>query len=329
MAFGNADIERAVGHGLHHDVHGATRRHGRCDTDDAIVLPGQLKECLTEHILIFRRLVAVVAHQAFTSLGIELSGCMPDGGLLFGGLIALALRGMQMQELRSAHFLQLPENAHQLLHVMSVERSEIADVHAFEDVLLVGQCRLQRIVQSNEAFAAVVVHHATCLQPLRCLEAQAVIGGIGVELQKIFLHSANGTVDRHVVIVQDDEQVVIGGRHIVESLESQTAAHRTIADDGHHLRCGLMALRLRSHRHAQCGRDAVGGMTTGECVVLTLIGRRERADATQLAIGGESLAATSEHLMPIGLMSHVPDKAVSGSIEDVVQRHREFNDAQR
>ena len=257
MAFGNADIESAVGHGLHHDVHRTPRRHGRCDANDAIVLPGQLEECLTKHILIFRRLVTVVAYQTFTGLGIELSRCMPDGGLLFGGLVALALRGMQMQELRSAHFLQLSEDTHQFLNVVAVEWSEVANVHAFEDVLLVGQCRLQRIVQSNEAFAAVVVHHAARLQPLRSLEAQAVVGGIGVELQKIFLHTANGTVDRHVVIVQDDEQVVIGGRHIVESLESQTAAHRTIADDGHHLRCGLMALRLRSHRHAQCCRDAV------------------------------------------------------------------------
>ena len=51
VALGNAHIEHAVRHGLHHDVHGAACRHGWCHAHNARVALCQLEQRLSEHVL--------------------------------------------------------------------------------------------------------------------------------------------------------------------------------------------------------------------------------------------------------------------------------------
>ena len=233
VSLGDAHVEGAVGHCLHHDVHGATGRHGGCHAHNLGVLSCKLQEGLSEDILEFGRLVGGVGGKPFAGLGVELARCVPYGGTLLGGLVALALGGVQVEQLGALHVLQLPQHPHDVLHVVAVERTEVADVHALEDVLLVAQCRLQGVVEPQDAFLAVVVEVALGVQPLRCLEAQLVVGLVGVEVEEVFLHSSYGAVDAHVVVVEHDEHVVGGTRHVVESLESQSAAHRPVADYCH------------------------------------------------------------------------------------------------
>ncbi len=66
-------------------------------------------------------------------------------------------------------------------------------------------------------------------------------------------------------------------------------------------------------------------MASGERVILALAGVGKTADATQLAIGVEQVAATSENLVGISLMAHIPHKAVVGRVEHVVQRHHDVH----
>ena len=233
VAFGNAHVERAVGHFLHHDVHGAARGHGGCDAHDALVLLCQFEERFAEHVLEFRRTIRAVAHDSLARLRIEFARRMPNGGLFFRRFVAFSLRRVQMEQLRAAHILDLSQDAHQFHHVVTVKRAEIADVHALENVLLPSQSRFQRVVEADEALASLVAHHAARLEPLRRLEAQLVVGGVRVELQEVFFHAAHSLVDRHVVVVEDDEQVVVGRRHVVQALEGQSATHRAVANDGH------------------------------------------------------------------------------------------------
>ena len=194
-----------------------------------------------------------------------------------------------------------------------------------------GQSRLHGVIQTDKSLATVVVHHATCLQPLRSLEAQAVVSGIGVELKQVFLHAADSPVDRHVVVVEDDEQVVVGRRDVVQALEGKSAAHGTIADDGHHLGCGmlLVAQCLGSHGHTQRCRYAIGGVSARERVVRALVGRREGAYTAQLTVRTELLAATCEHLVAIGLMAHIPHQTIVGRVENVVKGHGQLDYTQR
>ena len=93
VPFGDAHIEGAARHLPHHDVHGAARGHGGGYPHDVRILPCEFQEGLSEHILKSWRLVRAILHDALAGLRVELARGMPQGGLLFGGLVALALGG--------------------------------------------------------------------------------------------------------------------------------------------------------------------------------------------------------------------------------------------
>ena len=166
MPLGNTYIESTVWHRLHHDVHGASCRHGWRHTYNLRVLLSQFQQRLSENILIFRRLVAGIGNDSLTRFRIEFAWRVPDGSTLLGWFVTLSLGGMQMQQLRTLHVLKLFEYSRHFLHVMTVERSEVADIHTLEDVLLMTQCRLQCIVQAQDALLAVFVEIAFGVQPL-------------------------------------------------------------------------------------------------------------------------------------------------------------------
>ena len=140
-------------------------------------------------------------------------------------------------------------------------------------------------------------------------------------MQQIFLHAAHGTVNRHIVVVEHDEQIVGRARGIVEPLKGESAAHGTIARNGHH-----MAPRsVGCHRHAECSRDGVAGMSAGKRVVFAFHRCGERTDAVQLAVGVKLCAPSRQNLMSVGLMPHIPHDAVVGRVKHIVQCHREFH----
>ena len=150
MSFGNAYVEGAVGHGIHQHVHRTSCRHGRRNAHNARILLGQFEQSLTEHILKLRRLrFFVLFDDALSAFDAEFSGSMPHGGLFFSRCKALAFYRMQVQEFGTVHIFDFAQNAYQFDDIVSVRRSEIADVHAFENILLIGQQRFHRIVEAQ------------------------------------------------------------------------------------------------------------------------------------------------------------------------------------
>ena len=73
--------------------------------------------------------------------------------------------GMQVQQFRTLHVLQLTQDAHYFLDVMTVKRTEVADIHTLEDVLLMTDGALDSIAQTDKTFPAVIFQHAFTVQP--------------------------------------------------------------------------------------------------------------------------------------------------------------------
>ena len=69
-------------------------------------------------------------------------------------------------------------------------------------------------------------------------------------------------------------------------------------------------------------------MTDAEGVVGALDAPREARDAVLHAQPRHAFAAPGQHLVGVALVADVPDQAVVGRIEDVVQGHREFHRAE-
>ena len=328
VPLGYAHVERPVRHRLHHDVHGASCGHGGRHPHYARIVLGKAQERLPEHVLIARRAPCGHGVEPLSRLGVELPRRVPYGGFLLGRLISLAFGGVEMQQFWTLHVFQLAQQAHHLRHVVPVERTEVAYVHSLEDVLLVAQRRLQRVVEPYDAFSPVVVEIALGVQPARHSVSQSVVCGVGVEVEQILLHSPHGAVNGHVVVVEDDEQVVWRRRHVVDALEGESSAHCPVAYHSHHMAVVVPRL-LRRHSHAERSRDGVGGVSARECVVFALKRRGERAQPFQFTVGAEAVSPSGENLVSVCLMAHIPHYAVVRRVEDVVQSHGELHHSER
>ena len=326
MLLGDAHVEGAVGEALHQVGHRAARRHGGGHTHDALVLLGQFNQRLSEDVLELGRLSLGLLLDAFAGHGVELAGCVPDGCLFLGLLEALSLDGAHVQHLRSAEVLDLAQGLHERHHVVPVHGSEVADVEAFEDVLSAREERLHAVGEAYQRTAQAIADQSMSLQRIVGLVAQQVVALAGGDARQVMVECAHVLVDGHLVVVEQDEQVVGVRRCIVQAFESHSSADRSIADHGHNL--SLVAFQIVCHSHAQGSRDAVRGMSRRERIVLALLGVRESAQATQLAQGWERVASACQYLVRIGLMAHIPHQSVFGRIVHIVQRHDDLDGAQ-
>ncbi|GJE67749.1 hypothetical protein LNAOJCKE_4982 [Methylorubrum aminovorans] len=69
-------------------------------------------------------------------------------------------------------------------------------------------------------------------------------------------------------------------------------------------------------------------MRRAEGVVLALGALGETGQAAALAERADAIAPSGEDLVRVALVSDVPDDAIVGGVEHVVQRHGEFDHAQ-
>ena len=154
---------------------------------------------------------------------------------------------------------------------MSIDRTEVTDIHTLKDVLLLGEQALDAIIETDKALAATILHHAHLTEHTCQAVAPFVVAGRSGEVEQVTLESTHRTVDRHLVVVEYDEHVVIALRGIVESLEGKSTTHGTVTDDGHHAAL-VIALLLGCYSHTEGCRNRVGSMATGERVVFALFG---------------------------------------------------------
>ena len=146
-------------------------------------------------------------------------------------------------------------------------------------------------------------------------------------MQEVAVQRSRGLVDRHLVVVEDDEDVRIGrGTRIVESLKGETSRECAIANDRNHM--VLILLQLHGLGYAKGGRYAHRGVSCAEVVVLALGHAREATYATELAVGCKGIAATCYDFVGVSLVSHIPHDAVVGRVVDIVQRSGKLHRAE-
>jgi hypothetical protein len=129
--------------------------------------------------------------------------------------------------------------------------------------------------------------------------------------------------DRHLVVVQDDDQVPIRVPCVVQRLVGQPAGHGAVADHGDHLE--VLASQVTPGGDPYRGGDRGGRVPRAEDVVLALLALQEAGEAVPLADAGHLLTAAGEDLMRIRLVPDVPDELVARRLEHPVQRHRQLH----
>src|SRR5258708_10119310 len=156
---------------------------------------------------------------------------------------------------------------------------------------------------------------------------QAVVGRGGGDIGEIFFQGDDVGVDAHAIVIQDDQQVGIRYSGVIHAFEGQACRHRSVPDDGYGLTVRL-AVVFGRHRHAQGRADVGGRMPYAKAVILALAAFGKSAQAIIFTIAAEIIAAPREDLMPVGLVAYIPYQLIIGSIEDVMEGHREFDHSQ-
>ena len=146
------------------------------------------------------------------------------------------------------------------------------------------------------------------------------------ELCQIAVQSAHRWADRHVVVVQNNQQLAIFNACIVHGLEGHACRHGAIANDGNGMT--RFALLARCNGHAQGGRNAGGRMRGPEGVVLALVASRKTRQTAHLTERGHALTPTRQNFVRVCLVAYVPHDAVFWRVKNVMQCHREFDGTQ-
>ena len=156
--------------------------------------------------------------------------------------------------------------------------------------------------------------------------ADGAIGAAGDEAGEIGRHGAGRRRDRHVVVVENDDEARIQRAGVVQRLIGHARRHRAVADDGDDV---IVAVReVAGNRHAEAGRDRGGRMRSAERIIRAFRALGEARQPVLHAQGADAVAAPGEDLVRIGLVADVPDDLVARRVEHVVQRHRQLDDAQ-
>ena len=200
-----------------------------------------------------------------------------------------------------AHVLQ---DRQQLVQVVAVDRADIIEAqllehraagdHAARELLGAQRADLQRLRQLGGKLLADL--------------AQRAIGVAGEQPRQIARHRADRRRDRHVVVVEDDDQARVHRAGIVHRLIGHAGGHRAVADHGDDV--VLAAGEVARHGHAERRRNRGRGMRGAERVVFALGALGEAGQAAAHAQRADAVAAAGENLVRIGLMADVPDDAV-------------------
>ena len=133
--------------------------------------------------------------------------------------------------------------------------------------------------------------------------------------------------DRHLVVVQDHDQLRAHRAGIVHRLVGHARRHRAVADHRDHVAV-LLALQVAAHRETQARRDRGRGMRRTERIVFTLGALGEARQATPLAQRMDPVSPARQNLVRITLMTYVPDQNVPRRVEDIVDRRRQLHHTQ-
>ena len=209
--------------------------------------------------------------------------------------------------------------------VVPRDEPDVGDPEVLEQPARLGEVHDRRA----QALAELADRRADGRDPadqLVVLRLARLPGAGELDLAQVGRQAADRRADRHLVVVEHDQELRLALADVVERLEAQPARDRGVADDdGDPLRA---AAEVAGGGQPLPDREPGAGVPAVEDVVGRLAPPREPADAAELAERPEPLEPARQELVRIGLVAGVPDDPVARRLEEAVQGDRELDDAE-
>jgi hypothetical protein len=315
------DIEGAVRISLGESVEARAGRHGRRDGDDAVVLLRFLDEVIAEHLGVGGRDRLRLVLLAGGDIEFHNAVIFVVRGL--GRRVALALLRAHVHEDRAFRGVaDIFEYGDQLIEVMAVHHAYVIEAQFLEQ----SAAGYEAARQFFSAQGAFLDESRQPLGDLLANAAQRHVRRARQQARKISRHRADRRRDRHFVVVKDHDQAAAHGAGIVHRFVGHARRDRAIADDADDV--VVFAGEIARDRHTQSGRDRGRGMRRAEAVVFAFRALSKSGQASALPQCSDPVPPSGQDLVRVGLMADVPDQLVCGRIEDIMQRNREFDNAE-
>ena len=245
----------------------------------------------------------------------------------FGGGVTFALFGHHMDQDRPRRpRLDRAQNRQQLVHVVTVQRSDIGKAQLFEQGAANGH-----------AFQHFLGPFGALLER-RGQQADRAFGGgfeflkrvPGIKPRQIRRQRPNRRRNRHIIVVQHNDQPLAQMARVVHRLKRHARAHRPVANhcDGIADPGLRRAAQIPRNGKAKSGRDRGRTMRRPKGVIGAFGSFGKPRQTALLAQGPNTVAPPSQNLVRIALMRHVPDDFVARRVKHRMQRHGQFNHTQ-
>ena len=239
---------------------------------------------------------------------------------------AVSLGGQDVQEDGTLLVLDVGQPAAQGGQVVAVDGSEIAETQLLEEHAA-GQEGLEAVLDLFEGLRGHAAHERNPTQKLANLPLGVLVEGRQPGLVEAVGESADARANGHLVVVEDDQEVLAQAASVVEGLEDDARGQGTVADDGHGMGIGP-AEEIVAGLQAEAAGNGAAGVAGHERVVGALLGVGIAHEAAARADGVELGEAAGDQLMRINLMAGIPDEPVLGEVEGQVQGEAQLDDAE-
>ena len=297
--------------------------HGCRHSDKIRILPGKLHDRIAKDLR--------VGGSGFGFLWrlsrglVERIDAVEPLDILLGGCVSLSLLRGHVDEDRTVQILHLIEDPDELGHIVAVDRAEIPEPEGFEEHSR-RHHHLDAFLDTRGNAPQPVPPHIELVRQLINILLQLVVRRCGDQLREVIREGPDIRSDRHVVIVQNNDQVLLHDPRVVHPLVHHAARHRAIPH--HRDDTVFLTRKLTGGNHSEGGGNRSARMSGAERVEFALAPLEKSAQSAQLTDGAHPLFPARQDLMRIGLMADVPDELVVRRIEGIVKRNGEFDGSQ-
>ena len=243
-----------------------------------------------------------------------------------GRTIAAPLLGPDVDDDRLVELERLGERLLEGGQVVAGDDPDVGDPEVLEQLAGLGEVD-DRLAQTTRQLEGGPTDDRQPADRLVVGRPALLPGGRQLDLAEVLAERADGRADRHLVVVEDDQQLRPAVTDVVERLEAETAHQGGIADDhGDPLERVAQVARLGE---TLGDRQSRPGVTAVEHVVGRFAPAREAADTVELTERAEPLESTREQLVRVGLVAGVPDDPVARRLEQPVEGDGDLDDPER
>ena len=326
-----ADVEEAV-----REARGKRRKprsvaHRRSQRDDAGVFLRELAQRLAENLAPAGRRLCLLAVRRKREVDClrrrrpwERANAVPCSRVFLRGAVAVPLLRDDVEKNGAVFLLRGRERRDERREIVAVNRPEVVEAELLEPDVAEHH-RLEPVLdpvdepveEREPERAADLLRHVL----------GAVVAYAGREAAKPLRKAPRRLRYRHVVVVQDDDEPLRRRRAVVERLEARAVRYRRVAYDSDDMLLAAAPVARGREPFGDGKRNA--RVTRHGGIGLRLGGIGEARYPAHFAERGKAVCAAGENLPCIRLMADIPDDAVLLGIEDIGERHRDLDRAER